>query len=49
VQGRAILGAAADAGLGYQVDIGALRREHPGVEWTRFASWAGQMFTGGTN
>jgi uncharacterized protein YbjT (DUF2867 family) len=36
-------------GSGYQVDIGALRREHPGVGWTRFATWAGQTFTGGTN
>lgn len=36
-------------GSGYQVDIDALHREHPGVGWTSFDTWAGQTFTGGTN
>ncbi|HEY4005031.1 MAG TPA: NmrA family NAD(P)-binding protein [Pseudonocardia sp.] len=35
-------------GVGYQVDLAALRRDHPGLGWTSFANWAGRAFAGGT-
>ncbi|MDT7700603.1 MAG: hypothetical protein QOJ30_2928 [Pseudonocardiales bacterium] len=34
-------------GDGYQVDIAALRRDHPDIGWTSFASWADRTFAGG--
>jgi uncharacterized protein YbjT (DUF2867 family) len=34
-------------GVGYQVDIAALRRDNPGLGWTSFASWAERVFAGG--
>ncbi|WP_156753250.1 NmrA family NAD(P)-binding protein [Actinokineospora pegani] len=33
---------------GYQVDIAALRRDHPAVGWTSFDAWAHRAFPGGT-
>jgi uncharacterized protein YbjT (DUF2867 family) len=35
-------------GEGYQVDISALHRNHPGVGWTSFATWADRAFGEGT-
>ncbi|MGH3854077.1 MAG: hypothetical protein ACRDR6_11385 [Pseudonocardiaceae bacterium] len=36
-------------GAGYQVDIAALRRDHPRLGWTSFSSWADRTFTGGAH